>query len=162
MEIRIRKIWCCRYRIIVLDSKLKLCSKYKKWKCGTLFLYWNRITVPNILNLFPWIVPADIIHRITRLWNICVHLWLLSDGLYHFNERALRFRTTARTWRIKNWGTTSMSIRRHFLLFCLFPSELYPARLSSYLPSTLTCPERFWPNSLCSIAPQKLKIICAK
>ena len=94
------------------------------------------ITVPNILNLFPWIVPADIIHRITRLWNICVHLWLLSDGLYHFNKRALRFRTTARSWRIKNWGTTSMSLRRHFILFCLFSSELYPARLSSYLPST--------------------------
>lgn len=55
-----------------------------------------------------------------------------------------------------------MSLRRHFLLFCLFPWELYPARLSSYLPSTLTCPERFWPNSLCSIAPQKLKIICAE
>lgn len=120
------------------------------------------ITVPNILNLFPWIVPADIIYRITRLWNICVHLWLLSDGLYHFNKRALRFRTTARSWRIKDWGTTSMSLRRHFLLFCLFSSELYPARLSSYLPSTLTCPERFWPNSLCSIAPQKLKIICAE
>ena len=55
-----------------------------------------------------------------------------------------------------------MSLRRRFLLFCLFSSELYPAQLSYYLPSTLTCPERFWPNSLCSIAPKKLKIICAE